>query len=591
MSEGRLQRFLVADIVAATALAVIETFGLVLVVPLVQLLQGDDQLSVPVAGDLMSDLAGDGDPLTQAARVGLLIFLVFFLKGALTVLYLRWSIDVVLEEEAQVSAELLEGYLRAPYRLHISTSPSARQAILNDAVHRIYADGLIGVVAAVADIAVMVLITAALLMIEPWITLFAAAYLIAVAVGYQRFVHGRADTAGRAFVSGLERCHRIVDDSLSAFKLISVGNLQTRFGRELLEAKRRTVAQHGALMFIYRVPRYLLELALLVGVGLLAAGLLSRPADEAAAALGLFLTAGFRLIPGLNRVLGATASVRSLRGVADTVQQQLKEGRCRRLASGSPAKRDAGDVRFDGVSFRYGPTEPDVLRHVDLEIDRGQYVAIIGGSGQGKSTLLDLLLGLLEPTDGQILIDGEPMGRQMPEWQASLGYVPQETVIIDDTLRRNIALGADDAEINDDLVRSCLDAAALSSLVTSLEEGLATRLLDGGARLSGGERQRVGLARALYRRPGTLVLDEVTSSLDLDTERSVMTTISGLAGQRTVVMVTHRLSTVNRCDTVYVLRNGGIAWSGPPADLDDELVSELGRSAGATEPAPAVDRS
>jgi ATP-binding cassette, subfamily B, bacterial PglK len=229
-------------------------------------------------------------------------------------------------------------------------------------------------------------------------------------------------------------------------------------------------------------------------------------------------------------------------------------------------------VEFDGVSFAYedshgGAGEP-ALSQIDLAIRRGESIGIVGPTGSGKTTLVDLLLGVLEPTEGTIRVDGRDIRLSLRAWQRQIGYVPQTVYLIDDTIRRNIALGLEDSEIEEARVLEAARDAQLDGFLSGLAGGLDTVAGERGVRLSGGERQRIAVARALYRRPTVLIFDEATAALDNITEQALTATIHGLHGRITTVFIAHRLSTVQSCDRLIFLRDGEIADVGTYAELE-----------------------
>mgnify|MGYP003858132125 CR=1 FL=1 len=217
-------------------------------------------------------------------------------------------------------------------------------------------------------------------------------------------------------------------------------------------------------------------------------------------------------------------------------------------------------VAISGLRKSYGINE--VLKGIDLNVQPGEVIAIIGKSGSGKSTLVDILLGLLEPTSGRVLVDDVDIRDNLRGWQDQIGYVPQSIFLTDDTLRRNVAFGLPKDQIDHDAVKSAIRSAQLEDFVASLPDGLDTIVGERGVRLSGGQRQRIGIARALYNNPDVLVLDEATSSLDTETEHGVMQAVQALQGEKTVIIVAHRLSTVEYCDRLYRLESSRIVDEG-----------------------------
>ena len=222
---------------------------------------------------------------------------------------------------------------------------------------------------------------------------------------------------------------------------------------------------------------------------------------------------------------------------------------------------------IEGVSFRYPSTDVQALRGVSLSIERCSSVGFIGASGSGKSTLMDIILGLLTPERGTVKVDGIDIQTNLRGWQSQIGYVPQSIVLTDDTLRRNVAFGLSTKQIDEAAVWRALRSAQLEQFVNDLPDGLDTLVGERGVRLSGGQRQRIGIARALYHDPPVLVLDEATSSLDAATERDFMDVVCALQGAKTVLIVAHRLSTVERCDCLYRLEEGRVVAAGSPASL------------------------
>ena len=320
--------------------------------------------------------------------------------------------------------------------------------------------------------------------------------------------------------------------------------------------------------------------ALLVAIAVLASegGLRT----EVLPILGLYAYAGFRIIPSSNRIVlhlnnlwfGRPAAERVLefdRELQRAIAECPPETAGRKL----PFERE---LRLVGVSFRYEGAGSDALRDIELTIRRGESVGIVGPTGAGKSTLVDLLLGLLIPTAGSITIDGIDLREAPGAWREHVGYVPQDLVILDTSLRRNIAFGRAVDEISDDRMEAAIGLAQLRELVARLPDGLDTTLGERGVRLSGGERQRVAVARAMYDEPELLLFDEATSALDNDTERALTLALEALRGIKTQVVVAHRLTSVRGCDRLVLLRDGRIEAIGSY----DSLVDAGGRLTGAT---------
>jgi len=328
------------------------------------------------------------------------------------------------------------------------------------------------------------------------------------------------------------------------------------------------VAQYQATL--QQLPRMILELLAVAGLAALVATLLAQGREMAGIlpTVGLFAAAAFRLAPSVTRVLSAVQSFRYGMPVTNTLYDELK------LTATEPAPRNPNgpaafqtEIRLADVRYTYQGAHAPVLNALCISILKGESVGFVGPSGSGKSTMVDVILGLLTPDEGQVMVDGQDVQRSLRAWQDQIGYVPQSIYLTDDTLRRNVAFGLPDDKIDDAAVQRAIKAAQLEDFVAGQPDGLETVVGERGVRLSGGQRQRIGIARALYHDPAVLVLDEATSALDTDTEAGVMQAVMALQGSKTILIVAHRLSTVEHCDRLYQLERGEVVAEGTPAEI------------------------
>jgi len=244
--------------------------------------------------------------------------------------------------------------------------------------------------------------------------------------------------------------------------------------------------------------------------------------------------------------------------VVDTLHEEIQRFKNTKIESISnkQLKNLQQNIIFDNVTFKYVEGDVEVLKDINFKITKGNMVGIVGESGAGKSTIINLLLGLLSPTNGKVLVDNIDIKKDIKTWQKQIGYVPQNIYLTDDSLTNNIALGISQEDIKMDYVRECIAAINLEKLIEQLPQGLDTLVGERGARISGGQLQRLGLARALYNNPEVLVLDEATSSLDIKTEEKIMKTIKNLQGLKTIIIISHRMSTLKYCDHLFNISNG-----------------------------------
>jgi ABC-type multidrug transport system fused ATPase/permease subunit len=311
------------------------------------------------------------------------------------------------------------------------------------------------------------------------------------------------------------------------------------------------------------MPRTGLEILTITGLAVLVSTMVVSGEDlsNVLPVLGLFGAAAFRLVPAVSRMVTMVQTIAINRPIVNELFHDLSL-----RASNSPKRQNHDgfdqEVEVNDLSFKYETAPTNALSNVSLRVKRGEAVGLVGPSGSGKSTLVDVLLGLMAPASGAVLVDGVNVQDRIRWWQDQIGYVPQSIFLTDDTLRRNVAFGLPKGAIDDAAVDAAIRAAQLEEFVKTLPLGLETVVGERGVRLSGGQRQRIGIARALYHNPDVLVLDEATSSLDTETEHGVMQAVQALQGEKTVIIVAHRLSTVEYCDRLYRLESSRIVDEG-----------------------------
>jgi len=283
--------------------------------------------------------------------------------------------------------------------------------------------------------------------------------------------------------------------------------------------------------------------------------------------LGLYAYSGFRILPSITRILGSIQSIRYGSSYIDRIFGILKTETTKNMVGNFSKIKFENMIKVKNVTYIYPSSHKPALENISFEIAKGQSFGIVGATGAGKSTLLDILLGLLQPGEGSVAVDDQDLFNNFKSWQASIGYVPQMIYLLDDTLKRNIAFGIPDPEIDVEKVYKSIELAQLQSVVQELPNGIETVIGEQGILLSGGQRQRVSIARALYRNPDVLIFDEATSSLDNQTEKEISDAISELSGIKTVIVIAHRLSTIKNCDQIIYLSRGKLIAQGKFGDL------------------------
>ncbi|MEO0362660.1 MAG: ABC transporter ATP-binding protein, partial [Pseudomonadota bacterium] len=391
-----------------------------------------------------------------------------------------------------------------------------------------------------------------------------------------RGMRSRLSKAGRDQREAKREKHQITREAMGGIKEVKVLGLEQVYLDRFVDPSARVVRHQATVALVGEMPRFALEALAFGGMLLLTLYLLwSRDGalEEALPVIGAFAFAGFKLMPTVQQLFRSLSEMRFTQPALEGLHADLT-----RSDEPEPTPGEAGppirlreEMRLEGVGYRYSGASRDALSDFTLAVPAGAHVALVGPTGAGKTTVLDVVLGLLRPTKGRILIDGVALTPETtPRWRESLGYVPQTIFLVDDSIAGNIAFGALAEEIDREAVRAAAAAAQLDDFVGTLPDGYDTVIGEGGVRLSGGQRQRIGIARTLYRDPSFIVLDEATSALDTATERRVFEAIRALAGRKTILTVTHRLSTVVNCDRIFVMQDGRIAGDGPYEDLQRE---------------------
>lgn len=546
---------------------VLETFGVGLVIPVLGLLTADDvAASYPLVGKLFA-AAGLHSREQMVAAAVLALAGIYAIKTLfLGVLAWRQS-SFAYATQASLSQRLFAGYLMQPWAFHLQRNSA--QLIRNATVeiNQFTTNSLQPVLLLLTETLVVIGISALLLMVEPIGALVVVSTLGLAAWLFQRTTREHILRWGKArqFHEGQRIQH--LQQGLGGAKDVKLLGREADFlslYREHSVNASRVASHQNTLK---QLPRLWMELLAVSGLAVLVLVMLARgrPMDALLPTLGVFAAAAFRLMPSASRLLAAVQSIRYTRPVVDTLHREILLIEDAAQPTQSQPTPFEHSIALENVSFRYPGAAAPALDRINLVIRQGSSVGFIGGSGAGKSTLVDVILGLLTPAEGQVTVDGRNIQADLRGWQDCIGYVPQSIFLTDDTLRRNVAFGIADADIDDTAVARAIRSAQLVEFVGTLPDGLKTVVGERGVRLSGGQRQRIGIARALYHDPPVLVLDEATSALDTLTEQGVMDAVNALQGSKTILIVAHRLSTVSRCDQIYRMMDGKLA-------AQDELI-------------------
>jgi ABC-type multidrug transport system fused ATPase/permease subunit len=547
----------------------LESLGIGLVVPLITLFTQPTYIDrVPALRSLLDYF---GNPGRDVVIVGaILALVVIYLVKALFLAFLVWrQTRFAFEVQAQLSQRLFTNYLRQPYAFHLRRNSAQLLRNVTGEIGIFTNNAMIPGLLLVTESMVLVGLCALLLLVQPVGAVITFSSLALAGLVFHRLTRRAISRWGLARLhhEGMRIQH--LQQGLGAAKDVK---LLGREGEFLEQYRRHNVHFTRAAQLqstLEQLPRLWLEVLAVAALAVLVVAMRAqgKAIDAVLPTLGLFAAAAFRIAPSANRLIVSIQSLRYGLPVVDTLYQELQYEAPPPKSRVAGRKPFAGQLELENVSLRYEGAPGPSLDSVSVTVGSGESVGFIGPSGAGKSTLVDVILGLLLPDSGIVRVDGRDIREDVRGWQDQIGYVPQSIFLADDTLRRNVAFGLADDHIDEQAILRALRAAQLEEFVRALPEGLDTSVGERGIRLSGGQRQRIGIARALYHDPPVIVLDEATSSLDVDAERNVMEAVEALHGVKTIVIVAHRLSTTENCDRLYRLERGRIVSAGAPRDV------------------------
>ncbi len=495
------------------------------------------------------------------------LIIVFLLKNAYIVFYKYVKARFIYHRYKSISRKLFGIYMNVPYSFHLRrNSADLTRNVVTEA--KALATNVMLPVLEIATETVMILgVITLLFVVEPTVTLVTIFLLGGVSALFLKVVRGRTKKHGERALEERARIIKTVNEGVGGFKDATVMNRQNWFTKRFEKSVDALSRAEIFRQAVKATVRPVIETIAVLGVLLIALLLLNKGYSIGALAsvLALFVLSIQRLLPAINSIVGNYNSLRyhayALQPIYEdmTALKEYEEKKREFVKDKMPLKES---IEVRKVTFVYPETKEEVLKDVSLSVKKGSAIGLVGATGSGKTTLVDLILGLLEPTKGEVLVDGKDIKESVNEWQENIGYIPQFIYLSDDSIRNNIAFGIDEEKIDEKRIKEAVKAARLDEFVKSLPEGLSTFIGERGIRLSGGQRQRIGIARALYNDPEVLVMDEATSSLDNVTEKFVIEAIERLKKERTLIIIAHRLTTVKNCDTLYLIKKGKIAAQG-----------------------------
>lgn len=546
--------------------AICETLGVSIILPLVQVMINPQNLRENALLFPMIESMNLNSDAALIWAIGIAVIFVYVIKNSFLLLLSYARVKYACKIQRELSIEMLDSYMKRGYVFFLNAGTGELLRGMQGSITNTY-NGLYQMFKLFAEVITITLICAYIMISDVvmavCVVALASICLLIVVLGCQKWVK----KCGEIHYKYSALINKTLLQTFQGIKEILVMQRQRYFIDSYRNQYQKQQKGFIGQTVAAESPAYIIE-AICVGGLIVAVCLKAIDEDNAATLvpqLAAFAVAAFRILPSLGRISNNfNLFMFSIPGINDTYNN-FKEVRNYKVDAGTNQKTGemdnritgfAGKVSVENITWKYPNAESNVLENVSVDIIRGQSVAFVGKSGAGKTTLADVILGLLSPQSGCVKIDGINIA-DIPESRSKLiGFVPQNVNLLDDTVRRNVAFGIEDKDIDDDLVWEALEQAQLKDIIEGYEKGLDTEIGERGIRFSGGQRQRFAIARALYNNPDILILDEATSALDTETETAVMEAIDALQGEKTLIIIAHRLTTIKNCDKIFEIVDG-----------------------------------
>ena len=549
--------------------AALETCSIALVIPAIQVIIDPSCVEGDGIVARAYRLTGLENPTSFMILILGMIILGFVLKNIFLYFQNVVQLRFVYTNQFETSQRMMINFMKRPYEYYLNADTSVIQRMITSDVNNMY--GLIlACLQLVSEVIIFVFLTVTLTSQAPQMILTIAALLVVVLLIIKwvlKPIMRRAGEENQDYYSGL---YKWIEESVMGIKEIKIANKENYFITEYGKCGKGYVSAVQRYNIFNATPRLLIETVCMAGLILYLILMILSGADVTAMVpqIGAFSVAAMRLLPSANRINNYLTSISYFEpffmGVSDNLQDEIHDKNVVYDESAYRVKKDVEklpvkkEIVLEDIVYHYPNSDVRIFDHARMEVPVGKSVGIVGTSGAGKTTIVDIMLGLLQISEGSILADGVEVRDHYESWLKNIGYIPQNIFMVDSTIRKNVAFGCADEEIDDEKIWEALKKASLDEFVRSLPQGLDTGIGERGIRISGGQRQRIGIARALYEDPEVLVLDEATSALDNDTEAAIMESINSLHGHKTLVIIAHRLQTIEKCDIVYRVENGQI---------------------------------
>ncbi|MBR6666092.1 MAG: ABC transporter ATP-binding protein [Lachnospiraceae bacterium] len=543
--------------------AFLQTAGVSTILSVVELVMDREKLYEEGMLHDLFVLFGDGSEVRFTVLAMIALILVFVVKNSFLYFQQKVTLAFVYTNQFRTSERMMKNYLRRGYEFYLNADTAVVQRSITSDVNNMYAL-ILALLTLLSDIIVFAFMVVFCFEQDPVMTILVAGVMLLLLVLIKKVLKPILHKAGednQNYYSGL---FKWISQTVQGIKEVKISCKEQYFVSEYVKCGKGYVDAVQKYSLYNQVPKLLIEtICVMCMMGyMMYMILMGIPSEEMVTTLTAFGAAALVMLPCVNRVNNQVNNIAYFEpffmGVSDNLQDEINGEKVdMSYATDTDEKLPIEhQIELQDIVYAYPNTEKLIFDKANLTIPVGASVGIVGTSGAGKSTVVDILLGLLEVRSGKILADGKDVNENYRAWLKNVGYIPQMIFMLDDTIRKNVAFGVPEDKIDEERLWEVLKEAQLDEFIKTLPEGLDTGIGERGIRLSGGQRQRIGIARALYNNPEVLILDEATSALDNDTEAAIMESINRLHGKKTLIIIAHRLQTIEKCDIVYRVENG-----------------------------------
>ena len=495
--------------------------------------------------------------------MALAIILVYIVKNVFLVWQKKVTYNYSFKIQQKLATKLLNAYMQEPYSFYLKKNIAELQRCLEEDVAN-FSSFIMQSLEMFIELFVCIMLTIYLFMVSKTICIVVAGLMVLCVLLFIKLSKQTSMGLGKECQTYKGKIYQWINQALGGIKEVKILGHEDFFVDSFTDYYDRYSHALCVLRLLSMIPKYIVEAVCMTGLLLaIVFKLMWGEADMIyyVPQLTVFAVAAFRMMPSVGRINGYMTTIISTIPSVDLVYHDIKEVEHYKEECGSEKISDwkfEDKIDVKNVSFHYPDSDRNVLSNISLQIPKGKMIAFIGASGAGKTTMVDIILGLLKPAEGMVTADGMDVHQNPVKWHKEIGYIPQTIYLADESIRENVAFGVKPEEIDDKAVMRAIDQAQLREYISELPDGINSYVGDRGVRISGGQRQRIGIARALYHNPEILVLDEATAALDTETETAVMESIDRLQGIKTMIIIAHRLTTIRNADVIYEVENGAV---------------------------------